>query len=234
MRGLFFLCTAAVSLLAVGAAANPLIPQVDFRSQEFAGADQQHSYTSAVDGVAFTVSAWRDDGAGGLTAANLWWDGIDGLGIRGGEEDEIDVGEYLIIDFASLIGISHLFFSDLFADETSQGQTFSEALQVTTDFGYSSIATADLLTGNWGNAANGEAMLALDKTIPVRRLTLTGSGVFGLQDFSLLGFTDPVIDGMREIPVPASGLLLLSGLLGLGGLRRRRGQGTRSVASRRA
>ncbi len=227
MRSLLYVCTALWSLLAGAAAADPLIPQVDFRSSAFAGADQQHSFTSMVGGVSFTVSAWRDDGSGGLAAANLWWDGIDGLGIRGGEEDEIDVGEYLVIDFASLIGISHLFFSDLFANETSRGQTFSEALQVSTDFGYSSIATADLITGNWGDAANGEGVLALDKTIPVRRLTLTGSGVFGLQDFSLLGFTDPIVD----IPEPATGLLLLGGLFGLGGLRRRRRGSNKGAAT---
>ncbi len=217
MRGLLVLCAVVVSLLGGGAAANPLVPQVDFRSSAFAGANQQHSVTGAVDGVSFTVSAWRDDGAGGLSAANLWWDGIDGLGIRGGEEDEIDVGEYLVIDFASMIGISHLFFADLFADETSQGQTFSEALRITTDFGYSSIATAGLIAGNWGNAANGEAVLVLDKTIPVRRLTLTGSGAFGLQDFALLGFIDPVV----SVPLPATGFLFLGGLLGLAGMRRR-------------
>ncbi|RMD88256.1 MAG: VPLPA-CTERM sorting domain-containing protein [Alphaproteobacteria bacterium] len=219
------LCAGLLMLSAGAAVAEPLVPQVDFRSTEFAGADQQHSVTSAVDGVSFTVSAWRDDGAGGLVAANLWWDNVDGLGIRGGEEDEIDVGEYLVIDFASLVGVSHLFFSDLFANETSLGQTFSEALQLTTDFGFSSIATADLIAGNWGNAGNGEAVLTLDKTIPVRRLTLTGSGLFGLQDFSLLGFIDPVV----QIPVPASGLLFLGGLLGLGAFRRRQRAGSAKV-----
>lgn len=205
--------------LASKALALPLAPQVDFRDQAFAGANLSHSFSSEVDGVGFTVSAWREGLDGAQEEALIWWDDRDGLGIWGDEDDEIDAGETLKIVFDSLIGISHLFFADLFALEQWGGFVYDESGSILTDFGFGATFSALDLFGSWGDAANGEAVLELDKSRPVTEILISvPKNLLGHQNFALLGFIDPE----PELPLPATLPLLLIGLAGLGLLGRRR------------
>ena len=103
-----FAC-AVVGVLSPDAHAGPLSPQVDFRSDSFSSADNQHSISGEVDGVGFTVSAYRLNDVDEMEEALLWWDALDGLGIRGGgQDDEIDFDERLVITFDTVIGLSIL------------------------------------------------------------------------------------------------------------------------------
>jgi len=222
---------ALLAILAIGAfgishqaAAAPLVPQIDFRSGDFSGADGQHSFGFNFDDPAgmpvnATISAFRD-GDGEEAAANLWWDSMDGFGVRGQENDEVDSTEFIRLEFSKTIGLSHIFFADLFSGETHGGRTYNEAGAYQTDGGLIVEFDANQLAGTFGTPGNGEAALILDKTIPVNSLTLRGAGELGYDDFAVLGFTDPVHD------VPEPGILALfgTGLIGLGvvGWRRRK------------
>jgi len=196
-------------------------PQVDFRDSLFADAFGESNFSAEVDGIGFTLRAWREFSDGSREEATLWWDETDGLGILSGEEDELDVGEVLEIDFDETIGLSHVFIADLFDNEEWGGLVYSESGRIFTDTGFELLFTASEVAGNWGNAVNGEALLTLDKTIPVNQLFLTvpGSAV-GSQNFAVMGFIDPPV--IQQIPAPASAALLLAGLSMLGIVRRRR------------
>lgn len=216
LRSLLVLC--AFLLPASAALATPLLPQVDFRDMAFSSANLSHSFRSEVGGVGFTVSAWAENENGALEEALIWWDDIDGLGIWGKEDDEIDSGEVLRIVFDNLIGISHVFFADLFALEHWGGLVYDESGALSTDYGLGlGFSSADI-SGNWGNAANGEAVIDLGKSHPVTELLITvPKNLAGSQNFALLGFIDPTPD----IPVAPALPLFLAGLAGLAWQRRR-------------
>ena len=205
-----FAC-AVFGVLSPDAHAGPLSPQVDFRSDSFSAADNQHSVSGEVDGVGFTVSAYRVNDIGGLDEAVLWWDSEDGLGIRGGgQEDEIDADERLVITFDEVIGLSELFFSDLFANESTMGTILDEAGTAALDSSLMIDISADLLLGTDGNKVNGEHVLSLSKVEPVLSITLSTNGLG--HDFSLIGFTDPPLT-TTSIPVPGMSTIFVLGLL---------------------
>ena len=204
-----FAC-ALVGVLAPDAHAGPLSPQVDFRSDSFSSADNQHSVSGEVEGVGFIVSAYRLNDAGEMEEALLWWDARDGLGVRGGEEDEIDGNERLIITFDTVIGLSELFFSDLFAGENTMGIIVDEAGTAALDSGVMIDFSADELLGTDGNKANGEHVLSLSKVEPVLSITLSAGGLG--HDFSVIGFTDPPLTS-TSIPVPGMSTIFVLGLL---------------------
>lgn len=200
--GLFFL--GAVQ----GAAANTY---VDFRSEAFSDAMGLHSISGSTSGVDFTVSAW-DDGE----KAELWWDKTDGLGIRGGtNDDEIDRNEHLTIDFATSVGISSLTFSDLFLNEGATGE-----------HGYVVFESAEPISFHPEDmvalaAGNGEYRLVLDQVIQVDSLSMGAAS--GYSDFALQGFTEDsgvriasanssVTEAAETASVPEPGVLALFGL----------------------
>ena len=89
--------TVAAALLA-GTASATIIPSgldVDFREAPWDDADNQPNWT--VGGVTAEVAGVQ---------ANLYQDSTDGLGVRGGEDDEIDGEETLKITFADPYGIA--------------------------------------------------------------------------------------------------------------------------------
>lgn len=205
-----FAC-AVVGALSPDAHAGPLSPQVDFRSDSFSAADNQHSVSGEVEGVGFTVSAYRLNDVDEMEEALLWWDALDGLGIRGGgQDDEIDADERLVITFDTVIGLSELFVSNLFADESTMGSIIDEAGSAALDTDVTIDFSADQLLGTDGNKANGEHVLSLSKVEPVLSITLSTSGLG--HDFSLIGFTDPPLT-TTSIPVPGMSTIFVLGLL---------------------
>ena len=199
-------------------------PQVDFRDPIFAAADGQHSFMSTftTEGtvIEFTLKAFVVGSGSGDGAALLWWDPVDGIGIRGGNQnDEIDENETLLIQFSQTIGLSHVFFSDFFAGEHVDTTIFNESGLLQLDTQTSPIfLDAGALLSTDGNKANGEAVLELDKIIPVNEILLRGFGAFDRSEFSVIGFTDPVLDA----PEPMSLALLGTGMIGIGLFRQRR------------
>jgi len=225
-------CIAVAMLAGQAVHAAPITPEIDFRSSYFSRYDGANSFrfTNTVNDINydFTVSARNSNGGQG----RLWWDSRDGLGIYGNENDEIGAGQTLRIDFHNPAAMSHLFFADLFANETRNGATYDE-------FGHVRLngeETRGFLAGHedslWGNAGNGEAMLEFADLPMVDYLELFADNTFLTQDFALLGLTDPEPllanegepggEGQETHPVPAPGTLaiLLGGLLGLAATRR--------------
>jgi len=208
----------AVGLTASASASPSLQPQVDFRDSLFADAFGKNNFSAEIDGIGFTVRAWRETSDGVREEAALWWDEADGLGILGTEDDELDAGEILEIDFDGTIGLSHLFVADLFDQEKWNGLVYSESGRLFTDSGFELLFSASELAGSWGDVLNGEAVLTLEKTIPVSQLFLTvPSSAVGSQNFAVLGFIDPPLP---RVPAPAGAGLMLAGLVMLGLVRR--------------
>jgi hypothetical protein len=193
-----------------------LTPQVDFRDVEFSGADRQTSFASSFEGVGFTISASRLTD-GGTEDALLWWDAVDGIGIRGGmQQDEIDSDEFLSITFDQVIGLSHIFLSDLFTGEQYSGVTYDETGAFNLDNTGNHAFTAWDLFGSDGEKSNGEATIVLSKTIPVQEIVLSARAWEETgHNYSVIGFTDPPI-----VPEPDT-LLVFSLALGLLAVSRR-------------
>lgn len=214
----------AVVLLALGSAvqAAPITPEVDFRSGAFASANNQSSfrYTNTINDIDYDFTVRAQGGAG-----RLWWDNNDGLGIRGGEHDEISAGQTLRIDFHNQAPLSQLFFSDLFAGESAGGRRYNERGMVTLNGSDRRSFTAGLAEHRWGDAANGEAILELLDIPKVDYLELTVGDDQSWHEFSLLGLTDPEPEDaefiqdpgerIAQVPLPGSALLIAAGLVGL-------------------
>lgn len=112
----------AVSMTAVAAIAaqaqidDALTGQIDFRSLEFEAC--LDATTCTVNGV--TLSATRQGPDGASSAATLYWDPIDGIGVKGGgQNDEIDFDEQLIVKLAKPSAITSVWLSDLFLSEAA-------------------------------------------------------------------------------------------------------------------
>jgi len=208
------------------------VPEIDFRSNTFARADGASSFrfTQTVNDIDydFTVSAHGSNGSSG----SLWWDGTDGLGVRGGENDEISAGQSLRIDFHNQAPLSELYFSDLFAGETTGGSRYDERGSVTLNGTDTREFTAGVDEHLWGDASNGEAILQLLDIPKVDFLELTVGENQSWHEFSLLGLTDPEppfgtaqaegpedqqVPGeqIAQVPLPGSAVLIFLGLMGL-------------------
>lgn len=190
-----------------------LTPQIDFRDRHFAAANRQQSFSTVVDGIAFTISA---EVAGGGNAT-LWWDRKDGLGVRYNyEKDEIEGTERLRLSFASTIGISEIYISDLFV-ERGYSETGSYQIESSPAVTFDALS----LMGTDGNKRNGEHLISIDPILPANEIVFFAPGRVNGQshDFSLLGFTDPPLAN----PEPAALAIFGVGLAGLFLIRRRNG-----------
>ncbi|MFY0666061.1 MAG: hypothetical protein JXQ97_15665 [Natronospirillum sp.] len=92
-----------------------LLNQLDFRDVSFRTCFDQTSCT--VGDV--TIEGFRQDAiTQEWLPTEIYWDPIDGLGILGGaQNDEIDVDERLVVNFAEPVEVNRLWLSDLFISE---------------------------------------------------------------------------------------------------------------------
>ena len=121
MRFLKYSCVAllAISAFAEAQELSPIDAQLadnlDFRDLRFRNCFGES--VCEVDG--YRVIAWHrhSDGAQ-WHAAELYWDPVDGLGIQGGgQDDEIDYNERLIVEFPFQRGLHGVWLTDLFINE---------------------------------------------------------------------------------------------------------------------
>jgi hypothetical protein len=83
---------------------------MDFRSTSFAAADHATSFLQTNDGVTVAFTP-------GPQGAKLYWDNVDGLGVRWSyETDEIESAEWLTISFSAPVELHYILLTDLFKE----------------------------------------------------------------------------------------------------------------------
>lgn len=212
------LVSLAACLLAGPAFAVSYSPQVDFREEAiWGGAHDQASYTATQNGVEITLTAKP-------TSANLYWDSADGIGVQYSyENDEIEEGERLVVEFGAESQLSAIYVSDLFLEN-----------------GYDEIGFYKIKDGTWhswvmfdstlpGTGENGEHVIEFDPAITVTALKFKAPGQTSGQDheFSVMGLDvapiQPVLTGGgAPVPEPSSFAMFCLGGLTIAVSRRRR------------
>lgn len=114
--------------LATGSIDRDLEQQVDFRSLDFSECFEE--FSCQVNGVTVTAERRNDDDTNWVPA-QLYWDPVDGLGILdGGQNDEIDFDERLLVTLDQAQPVSRIWVSDLFLGEDprygSSGENIAE------------------------------------------------------------------------------------------------------------
>ncbi len=202
-------------VLLTGAAAHATF--IDFRDAAYSAADYQPSYTALVEGVELTLKAYP-------VGRTLYQDDKDGIGIRGGyENDEIEGDEVLALHFSRPVLINYLHVSDLFYEKNS-GVWFQEIGYYWMDDGDRIQFIAD--KANLPSpATNGEQMVNVGKLTDVLYLGAPGKIQVGNyllgHEFSLAG-VDITVDETQPIPEPSTLAMFGLGLLGFGFYMRRR------------
>ncbi len=179
---------------------------VDFRDAKAWEAAKGKTSHEGVDGI--TASA--------LPGGNkLYWDNTDGLGILGGEPDEIDSTEQLQIGFEDGIYTTGIWITDLFTDP--DGGSDGENGQVTLTF----LDGADQIFDFSGlfkpGQGNGELFVDFHGVYNIKSalFSVPGGPNSKGDEFSVAGFT------AAPVPEPATLLMFGTGLLGLAGIRRK-------------
>jgi hypothetical protein len=221
----------ALCLAATGAGA------VDFRDGAWSGAEGQPTFTVGdVTATADCQVAAGCDGVGflDLGSYDLSQSSTTGLGIQGtlfgnllGAADEIDrlsfdsaAAEVLKIDFAAPVALGSMLITNLFDEEFFSFQ-YLEIGSYSLDGGQS--WTDFFALAEPPNNPNGELLIDLGGAVTdqVWFRVPDGHSQSVLSEFSVAAIT--------PVPEPATLLLLGSGLVGLGGIARRRLQGRESA-----
>ena len=190
------LCAAAFGMISATTEATsiPSDLAIDFRDHSWSGANGQYSYQ--VGGVKAIANP--------LCRA-LFQDGRDGLGIRGGEHDEIDRREMLVVAFRGGSGsdLMGVWLTDLFNNHRE------------VERGYYQIYS----NGSWGSwngvtasnsHPNGEQYVSFGGPTDVRRIRFKAP-MDGMSEFSVAGFKKAVPDSGMTLLLLGAGLLLVGG-----------------------
>ena len=156
---------------------------VDFRSDDWAPAFGQQNYS--FDGVTAETNSEE---------LKLHQDEIDGLGVLGGENDEIDGQEAILVTFEEEIRLGGVWITDLYksSDGGAIGEIGTVVLNGVTPF---------IFKGENSHQANGEQWVAFgDNGIVVKTALFYTIGEEENNEFSVAGFTH----------VPAPGAILLA------------------------
>jgi hypothetical protein len=179
---------------------------VDLRDAAFAGADNQSSFTAVVDGLAVTTTALPHPDA------TLYWDGVDGFGVRYGyEADEIEECEVLRITFSEQVYIEAIHLTNLFYEDGYIEWGAYEVDQTGASYGFAALPSQ-------GGGTNGER--TVDVGLFARTIEFRAPGRWQDQghEFSVAGIRYEKI--VNPLPEPASiGLFAVGGMIAAGVLR---------------
>jgi hypothetical protein len=192
-----------VSALTIAGPIPPGPLDIDFRHSDWSSANGQHEWTV---GDVQAIALWD---------RLLYQDTTDGLGIMGGEPDEINYREKLKVNLGldpdEGIYVSGVWITDLF--DSPDGVDGEEG-RVTLKLVSGDFMSFDFF-GNDADQGNGEILVDFEGTYLVDKAFFYIIGETCNNDFSVAGFNSP-------IPEPATMLLLGTGLIGLAGFGRRK------------